>query len=212
LSCILFQSFAHDFFNPDDSLLIPKPGSAGNIASALADLGSMLRAWNKNRGIVEEYFAYTLEESYGDNLAHKDLKGKDRFIVDQLKSAARDEGFYVCLAKLQCEIQGRAEGHEDYYDDYWGHEYDSDSGGHHEMEDVDANYLTLEQVFTLDGQDECVKPLFDQESNILQDGDLFEGQDPDSEDYDKDEGYLTHFYRGSVRTPVKFYWTCAEKI
>ncbi|PQE16193.1 2OG-Fe(II) oxygenase superfamily protein [Rutstroemia sp. NJR-2017a BVV2] len=172
--------------------------SAGNIASALADLGSMLRAWNKNRGIVEEYLAYALEESYGDNLAHKDLKGKDRFIVDQLKSAARDEGFYVCLAKLQCEIQGRAEAHEDYYDDYWGHEYDSDSGGHHEMEDVDANYLTLEQVFTLDGQDECAKPLFYQESNILQDGDLFEGQDPDSEDYDKDEGYLTHFYRGSL--------------
>jgi hypothetical protein len=182
-------------------VLIPKLGSAGNIASSLSDLGSMLRAWNKNRGIGEEYLAYALEESYGDSLAHKDLKGKDRFIVDQLKSVARDIGFYVCLAKLQCEIQGRAEGHSNEYDDYWDHEYDSDSESHHDMEDVDANYLTLEQVFTLDGQDECVKPQFDEDSNLLQEGDLFEGQAPDSEDYDKDEGFLTHFYRGSVWTP-----------
>ncbi|KAM3087010.1 hypothetical protein ACMFMF_000941 [Clarireedia jacksonii] len=179
-------------FNADDRLLTANPGSAGNIASSLNDLGSMLRSWNKNRDVFEDYLAYVLEDNYGDNLAHEDLKGKDRFIVDQLKSLAEDLGFYVCLAKLQCEIEGETEAEYDEYDDCW------DSESHHDMENINEKHFTLEQVFTLDGQDECVKPRFDEDMNLLQGDDIFDGQEPDSEEYDKYEGHLTHYHRASV--------------
>jgi hypothetical protein len=182
----------------DDRLLISKSGSAGNIASSLSDLRSMLRSWNKNRDVVGNYLAYVLKESHADDLAHEDLEGKDRLIVDQLKSVARDSGFYICLAKLQCEIQGSAEDRGDEDDDCWDGEYDSESDGHHDMAYVDTRNFTLEKVFTLDGRDECVKPQFDKDFNLMQDDDLFDGQDPDSEEYEKYEGALTHYYRGSV--------------
>lgn len=44
--------------------------SAGNIASSLSDLVSMLRSWDKNRDDVGDYLAHVLEENYGDSLSH----------------------------------------------------------------------------------------------------------------------------------------------
>lgn len=95
-----------------------------------------------------------------------------------------------------------AQGHE--YNEYYDNDAFDDTESHHDMEDVDARDFTLEQVFMLDGQDECVKPEFDMDSNLLQEGNPFEDQDPDSEEYDKYEGSLIHYFRRSVRISIKF--------
>ena len=118
----------------------------------------ILSSWRRQRESVNHLsLGYVFENEYENvDLCHRNLKGRDHYIVTRLQEVCKETGFYIYLANLTKSIEGA--------------KYDTPSGS-----------LTLDQVVDLDGS-----PPFDlsdlppfEESDIIQD-DPFEEPSEDS--------------------------------
>jgi hypothetical protein len=137
-----------------------------------------------------EALAYLLGDKYEDiSLSHARLIGRDLLVVAQLKEACDVSGFCVYLAKLEKTVYG--------YSDWQEVEHAEKNY----MEGVHDPSVELSQIVDLNGT-ELFKGLeipFDEE-RIVQ-ACPFDDQEPDDEDYDDDDGNITHYYHQSVCVP-----------
>lgn len=136
---------------------------------------------------------YLLEHKYTKtNLRFQNLKGRDKQVADLLQGVEDEEGnplFVAYLLLIEKWESGSASGGGYSYRDRYG---DESSDGEHMMEEVHETHICAD--FWVGPDDRQISKLclgFCVEHNLLMDDemcedDLFEGEDPDQEEY---EGY-----------------------
>ncbi|KAI9642398.1 hypothetical protein NHQ30_009202 [Ciborinia camelliae] len=178
--------------------------SASAVVAPMLDLQSLLRSWNKNRDLVDDFLGYALQEDYGLKVAYKDLQGTDRFAVRKLHNVCQRVGFYVCLALFEHKVEGTC-GHYGYN----GYDDESSDDENRTIEDVMEISFNLNRVNELSGTLICNKPSFTEDS-LIQDifEDIFEYGVPEYQYYDRRHDILSQSYHRSIVLimPCNYKW------
>lgn len=137
---------------------------------------------------------YQLKHKYsGASMSLSNLQGSDLLRAQRLLSVGDQLGYALYLAKLEKRVHGSAE--TNYRTRYNKYEEDSDDEPH-AIEEILEESSQLTQVFDTDGK-LLVTDIDIEEGEILG-ASSYQGRSPDEHDYDRLEGYSTHYFRDSV--------------
>ena len=183
------------------NLILPPPAKLSSLARLYSEkekLRNLLASWNDSvekdkaaqRSTTESLLAYICDSHYpSQSLSLNTLQGNDRLRAACLKDLCSRLNMGVYIANLERNRSGFCESsHKSQYGD--------DDGGHHYIDTVDDDEITMEDLFSLDGKAVSVGMIQTiEEENFIQ-SDAFD--DPDEEDYDGQHGFVTHIFRKTV--------------
>jgi hypothetical protein len=164
-----------------------------------AKLRDLLSWWMEKVDVAEmpKSLAFLLEHKYSDaSLRYANLKGCDHQVASHLRKICDETGFYFYLASFHRQVFGGCDDNGP---------FEKKRVRFHELiEEIDREtYLT--RIVDLEGTEIDFNLQIDDE--ILIQENPFDKVDPDDEEY---SGYTgnegvsaTHFYRRTVRTPMK---------
>lgn len=175
-------------------LILPPPAEKPSLANLYSEKGKLkdiLAAWSdrvEKDGDFPNLLAYICDSHYKDqSLSLNVLRGNDRLRATCLEELCSQLGMGVYIADLDRTVSGSCRSsHPSQYGPPDGHDMDT----------VDDDYTTLNDVVNLAGKKVATDLAMDLEVNIVQDEPF--DDDPDDEDYDFYDGAVTHYYRRTV--------------